>query len=198
MAFGVGDKTWLRKPATSQTQTLCASRKNMRLIYLFGTLVTLFLLVRCGTSDNADNVTQNFLDSLTEKQIGDLNYTISIPRDYSIKENQGPDFSVFHFSPTDTTVKNKFSGGIYFGNYPTKFSSPSDTCKKEIIQGDILDSNADWTVYHCSGTFSIQTIIASKSGQGWNNQIHAFGHGTGKSELSKIQKIYSTLHKKKS
>jgi hypothetical protein len=75
------------------------------------------------------------LDSLTEKQIGDLNYTISIPRDYSIKENQGPDFSVFHFSPTDTTVKNKFSGGIYFGNYRPNLVLLVTRVRKKLSKG---------------------------------------------------------------
>jgi len=166
----------------------------MKLKFFFATFGTIFLLTSCGKSDrNMDNVTQVFLDSLTETQI--LNYKISIPRDYSIKEKEGPDFTVFYFAPTDTTVKDKFSGGIYFGNYPSKFGSPNDTCKSEIITGDILDGHTDWTVYTCGKDFSIQTITASKSGQGWNNRIHAFGHGKSKSELFKMLKIYSTLKK---
>jgi len=166
----------------------------MRLTIFFGTLVTIALLASCKNSNsNSDNVTKGFLDSLTEKQI--LNYKISIPSDYSIKESEGADFTVFHLAPTDTTIKHKFSGGIYFGNYPNKFSSPSGTCKNEIIKGDILDGYAYWAVYNCDGDFSVQTITASKSGQGWNNQIHAFGRGKSKSEIFKILKIYSTLKK---
>jgi hypothetical protein len=167
----------------------------MKLKNLFGALVAIILLANCRNSNsNPGNVTQDFLDSLNERQI--LNYKISIPRDYSIKEKEGPDFTVFYFAPTDTTIKHKFSGGIYFGNYPNKFSSSSGGCKNEIIKGDILDGYAYWTVFDCNGDFSIQTITASKSREGWNNQIHAFGHGKSKNEIYKLLGIYSTLRKK--
>lgn len=54
----------------------------------------------------------------------------------------------------------------------------------------------EWRVYNCQGDFSIHTIADNKKGEGWNQQIHAFGHTKSSDELQKILDIYSTLKKK--
>jgi hypothetical protein len=141
-------------------------------------------------------VSSSFIDSLKEKQIEDTGYYISIPTGYFIKENRGPDFSVFYLVPIDTTVNVDFSGGLYFGNFPGKFPPPNDSCKVEMIKGEIFSSNADWTVFDCGKAYSIQAIVTNRFSTGWNNQIHAFGHGTSKSELYKILYMFATLNKK--
>jgi hypothetical protein len=141
----------------------------------------------------AQQIENTFIDSLRETQIGTTRFYISLPIDYSIKENEGPDFSVFYFESTDTTIRSTFSGGMYFGNFPSSFGPANDSCKTEIMKGGILGGYPKWTAYDCDEEYSIQTIVDSKSGEGWNSKIHAFGHCTTKDGLNKLLDIYSTL-----
>lgn len=159
--------------------------------------VTIFMLASCNNNAAKDN---NIADkvskvTLTEKQIGESGFYISIPADYSITTSNGPDFSVYYFSPTDTTVKNKLSGGLYFGNFPHEFEADNVSCKIETLKGNILDRLQDWTVYNCQGDYSIQTIADNKKSEGWNQRIHAFGQAYNKDDLHTILGIYSTLRK---
>jgi hypothetical protein len=157
--------------------------------------LAVFLSYSCKKSDSLQT-SNNVLDSLKETPIGGTGFYISLPAHYSLKENEGPDFSVFYFASTDTTQRSNFSGGMYFGNFPNEFEVPSDSCKTEKITGAILGSNAKWTTYDCNGRYSIQTIADSKSNEGWNSKIHAFGHASTKDDLHKVLQLYSTLKKK--
>lgn len=152
----------------------------------------------CNNNSTKDNssIENKTKITLTEKPIGESGYFISVPSDYSISTSNGPDFSVYYFSPTDTTVKDKLSGGLYFGNFPHEFEADNDSCKTETLKGKILDNIQEWTVYNCQGDFSIQTIADNKKGEGWNQRIHAFGHAKSNDELQTIVDIYSTLRKK--
>jgi hypothetical protein len=169
---------------------------NLRILF-FSTFVALVIF---GCSDKKAKDIQEedpYLKQLTEKQIGDINYFISIPKNYTIKENRGPDFSVYYFYPTDTTAKAAFSGGLYFGNHPSQFEVSSDSCKTEKFKSKILNKNADWTSYNCQGKFSIQTIVESGSGEGWNEYIHAFAGASSTADLKKVLVIFKTIKKKK-
>lgn len=161
----------------------------------------LFLVVVAfGCSDKKSEKIQEedpYLKQLTEKQIGDSNYYISIPKKYTIKENRGPDFSVYYFYSADTTAKATFSGGLYFGNHPSQFEVSSDSCKTAKIKSKILNKNEDWTSYNCKGKFSIQTIVKSGSGEGWNEYIHAFAGAASTADLKKVLTIFKTIKKKK-
>lgn len=123
------------------------------LIIIF--LWTFLFITGCGATDNkkTDNVSvdSTFVKGLVETQIGKSDYYISIPKEYSINETEGPDFSTYYFSPTDTTSKANFLGGFYFGNHPGKFDPDNDSCKTENFKSKILNDNADWTIYNCNG-----------------------------------------------
>lgn len=161
------------------------------------------LVISCNNSTPPDAITPKTevivktKTPLTEKQIGESNYFISIPTGYSITASDGPDFSVYYFSPTDTTLRNKLNGGLYFGNFPHEFRPANDSCKREYRKGKILGEIRDWTVYNCDGNYSIQAITDSKSGQDWNQKIHVFGHGKSYRDLDVILEIYETLRKNK-
>jgi len=148
-----------------------------------------------ATNDNS-NTDKNGKVTLIEKPIGESGYVISVPADYSITTSNGPDFSVYYFSPTETTVKDKLSGGLYFGNFPHEFEADNNSCKSETLKGKILDNMQKWTVYNCEGNFSIQAIADNKKGEGWNQRIHAFGHAKSSDDLQTILDIYATLRKK--
>ena len=157
-----------------------------------------FIQTSCSKNATKDNGNAHKISKiiLTEKPIGESGYVISIPADYSITTSNGPDFSVYYFSTTDTTAKNKLSGGFYFGNFPHEFEADNDSCKTETLKGKILDNIQDWTVYNCNEDYSIQTIAVNKKGEGWNQRVHAFGHAKSKNELKTILDIYSTFKKK--
>ena len=160
-------------------------------------LIAVFLLASCNNTNLSKQDEDTFKRSLTEKQIGKSNFYISLPDKYSIKESEGPDFMVYYILPTDTTDTSSLSCGIYFGNAPSEFKAKNETCKQEVMNGQILGNSEEWKVFDCDGEYSIQTIIDSKSREGWNDRIHAFGRATSKADLNKILIMYSTLHKKK-
>jgi hypothetical protein len=159
-------------------------------------LLTLLFMPSCSRVNNNtnDELTNDlFRKSLVEKEISTIGFHIYLPPHYSIKENEGPDFSVFYFASTDSTISNPFSGGLYFGNFPNEFRAANDSCKIEMMKGEALGESRNWRVYNCDGKYAIQTIINNKSSEGWNNNIHVFGHGASPEDLNKILVIYSTL-----
>ncbi|KAF2510124.1 hypothetical protein EYY60_11470 [Flavobacterium zhairuonense] len=170
---------------------------NLKIPFLSLFLILTFL--GCSDAKKPKPVATNpYLKELTEKQIGESNYYISIPKKYTIKENRGPDFSVYYFYPADTSDTTSFSGGFYFGNHPSEFQVNSDSCKTEKIKSKILNKNADWTVYNCQGKYSIQSIIESGSDEGWNQYIHAFAGANSSTDLKKVFLILETMKRKKS
>lgn len=169
---------------------------NLNLKISFLSVFLILTILGCSDKKTKHIPENPYLKQLTEKQIGDSNYYISIPKKYTIKENRGPDFSVYYFYPTDTTATAAFSGGFYFGNHPSRFESASDSCKTEKMQRKILNKNADWTVYNCKGKYSIQSIIESGSNEGWNQYIHAFASANSAADLKKVFLILGTMKKK--
>jgi hypothetical protein len=172
---------------------------NTTLKIPFLSIFLILTILGCSDNKKTKHIIENpYLKELTEKQIGESNYYISIPKKYSIKENRGPDFSVYYFYPTDTTATAAFSGGFYFGNHPSLFGTAGDSCKTEKIKSKILNKNADWTVYNCKGKYSIQSIIESGSNEGWNQYIHAFAAANSAADLKKVFLILGTMKKKES
>lgn len=166
--------------------------------YSFFLISIIFIQSSCNNNATKDNTNTEKTSKiiLTEQPIGESGYVLSIPAEYTISTTNGADFSVYYFSPTDTTVINKLSGGIYFGNFPNEFERDNDSCKTEILKGKILDIMQDWTVYNCQEDYSIQTIVENNKREEWNQRVHAFGHAKSKEELQTILEIYSTLKKK--
>ena len=162
------------------------------------TFVSITSCINTNTLKN-DNIDKSipFKDSLSEKQIDKTNYYISLPKEYIIEEKDGVDFSVYYFSPKDTSVKATFRGGMYFGNFPGEFEPESDSCKISYIRSKILEENLKWTIYNCNNTYKVQTITDSKSGESWNEKIHAFGNANSEADMKKLLFIFSTLNQKK-
>ena len=150
----------------------------------------------CRRASSVNDLNQAFLDSLVEKPLSDIGYVLSVPAGYSITETRGEDFSVFYFDRSDSTIASAFSGGVYFGNHPGSFPPANDSCKVESLSSVILGTNATWTKHKCSEEYSIQTIVASDSDEGWNAKVHAFGHAKSETGIAKVLAIYRTLRKK--
>lgn len=165
-------------------------------IYYFA----IFFLNSCsGISNkqagNSMDVDSLFVSELTERQLGESGYRISIPADYFIEASKGEDFEVYYFQPADTTVQAHFSAGVYFGNFPHKFNPDNDSCTTETTASKILGKNAEWTLYNSNGKYLIQTIVGSGSGESWNKYVHAFGNADSIAELPKLFAIFRTIKK---
>jgi hypothetical protein len=175
---------------------------NMRLIKNVPVvLIWVFFVIGCKEgkpgkkSDVPELSTTKF--QLSEKRMGNSNYYVSIPNDYVMNENKGPDFYVYYFYPLDTTVKAPFSGGFYFGNFPHEFEPENVSCKLQEIKGKFLDSIANWKIHDCVGKYFIQTIVETKGAKGGNGKIHAFGNARTKDWLKMVLEIFGTMKSKK-
>jgi len=159
------------------------------------TLFTL-LLFSCNipkTNKAASEQTEKQWEhSLGETQIGDRQQYISIPANYSVKVNAGPDFAVFYFNPIDTANKTDFAGGIYFGRFPKLFPPDNDSCTIYYLKSRFLAKDTDWTVQNCNGKFFVQ-IIHDDHG----DKIHAFGDAKNETDLKHLLYIFSTFKEKK-
>jgi len=170
--------------------------KPQKTLSAFVYCLLILIAVSCANKPEKNKVDVAIKIDLIKKQLGNTGYSISIPPNYSIKVTDGPDFSVYYFSPTDTTLTNKFNGGIYVGNYPTKLDAENDSCKTEILKSIFLNKVQEWEVYNCQNKYAIQTIIENENGDMWVQRLHAFGRTKNRADLQLILKIYSTLKRK--
>ena len=167
----------------------------------FSAFSFLLLLSACSGTDHAGASTTTppdnaFASSLVEQPVGQSGYVLALPATYTLRESEGPDFTVYRFVPRDTTATAALYGGLYFGNHPSAFEPDAADCQKQTRQGRLLGSAEKWTVYTCADSYDIQVIADSKSGQQWNELVHAFGHGTSPQDLDKVLAIFATLKKK--
>lgn len=204
LAFGyrLGRRS-LISPTTQSPDTLAAIQNFLqvkKLYYILSISLSFLFLTYCNSGDSdisqGATIEKNFLDDLVDTPFSDSIYSIAIPTNYKLSEREGPDFSVFYFSPKDTTIKAKYSGGLYFGNHPNEFEPESDSCRIESDSKQILGDKADWKVFVCKGNYSTQTVVDSKSGKKWSRAIHAFGNATSKRDLNKVFAIFATLKKR--
>jgi hypothetical protein len=151
-----------------------------------------FAFVLSCTNNNKEKSNDPFISSLSESSLGNTGYKVSIPKDYTIRQKGGEDFMVYYITTNDSTIKAAFSAGMYFGDAPTEFSTPADSCNISTSNYKILGKDQSWKQYNCSDSlFFVQTIIDNKNKQG--SKIHAFGRGTSRENLKKVMDIFSTM-----
>jgi hypothetical protein len=153
--------------------------------------ICLFTIFACERKQSKKTI-DTFKSTLIEKQLPNTKFFISIPADYFIREQEGPDFSLYYFLPTDTLKPSKYSGGLYLGYAPSEFQP--DSCKAYIQKSVILKSNREWTINNCKEGYTIQTIVSDNKDSGL--KIHAFGNSKNKEDINKVLKIFSTLKHK--
>lgn len=159
----------------------------MKSLFSFLLIIALFFSCQSATQSSGDP----FIRQLIMHKLDHSNFSISIPSDYIVSEKAGPDFSVYYFEPKKKDSTAAYIAGLYFGNHPGVFSA--DSCKTEMLSGNILGRAADWNVADCDGKITIQTVVENGLDKGWNRQIHGFGSTTDRADLQKILAIYSTL-----
>lgn len=174
------------------------NRAYLNMVCLLPLLVLLGSCDRKTESKTPVKIDNSFTKELASKPLGESGYTLHVPTTYLVRENKGPDFSVYYFYPADTAAKASFSGGFYFGNHPSIFDKAGDSCTVEQVNSKILGEGAEWVVYKCGSNYSVQTIVESKGGEAWNQVIHAFGNAETKDDMQKLLHIFGTLNPGKS
>lgn len=124
-------------------------------------------------------------------KVDGTHFTLGLPADYSLKKSDGIDFSVFYFSPADTTRINAFGGGFYFGNYPS--NSDEQRCKTTTVPKPLFGKPVDWTVDDCDTSFHAEVIMDNPFSSGWDSKIHAFGWARSRAGLDSVFSIFATM-----
>jgi hypothetical protein len=163
-----------------------------------GLLLFTLLASQCSDPKKSNDVSKvnSYLAELVETRMGESEFYISIPEDYWISKREGPDFVIYYLNSKDTTATPDFTAGLYFGDHPSEFEWEEDSCKMENLEREILGKDEDWALYNCKGRYSIQTIISSGSGAGWDSYVHAFGGANSTAALEKLFTIFSTMKRK--
>ena len=157
--------------------------------YLFiGILILIY-----SACKNPAGPTDPFPENLSETPLEGMGFAISIPGNYKIDQHQGEDFTVFYFSPKDSGSMNSYSGGVYFGNFPSEFGFSLDSCQSQKIQDVLLGRRVDWKLYSCADSYLFETVIDNQPNHGWDEKIHAFGQCKNEGDIKKILFIFSTL-----
>jgi hypothetical protein len=63
---------------------------------------------------------------------------IAIPEHYKIEKLEGPDFDNFYFYNVDSPDTVSFTGGVYIGFNPSRFS-PQPNCSIREVRSELLD-----------------------------------------------------------
>ena len=136
-----------------------------------------------------------FQSTLKPTPIPHSKFAVGVPPGYFVKESEGPDFSVYYVQPTDSARKPGFTAGFYFGNHPSWFGPHGDSCGTGQLARPLLGRPAIWTTYTCRADLAAQAIVASGSGEGWSEKLHAFAGGATPAELDQALTILTTLQK---
>ncbi|QCE40028.1 hypothetical protein [Psychroserpens sp. NJDZ02] len=142
------------------------------------------------------NAIETFKKDLIPSPLEHTDFYISLPKDYIIKPQQGPDFNIFYVVHNDTISTTNYYGGLYIGNHPNTFEMTNDSCNIDYIEGNVFDKKNQWTTYNCNEDYSLEAVIDNKYNQSWNQKIHFFGNSVNKEGIDKLIMIYETLSKR--
>jgi hypothetical protein len=142
-------------------------------------------LIACNSSDKKDN---KYIGSLKETPIGNSGLKISIPANYTVRTKGGPDFIVYYFTPTDSTIVAPYSAGMYIGDFPTEFTATSDSCKTDSVKGQLFGTERIYKRFYCDSTYLVQ-IIADHN----KSKLHVFGKSRSEDGIRKVLEIFSTV-----
>lgn len=144
----------------------------------------------------ARGVDQDYVKTLKPTPFPSGNLEISIPSNYFITKNVGPDYDVFYVMPIDTANKKLFTAGLYLGNNPSAFRKLKSGCVETKREIKVFETQHEWSVFDCNGLFFTESIIKNKYSMGGDEFIHCFGNCTNEEDLEHILAIFSTLKKR--
>jgi hypothetical protein len=167
--------------------------KYFKIIIL--TAIIVFLFGSCNSINiNKDNIEEMIL---LENKIDGTGYFISLPENYYVTKNMGPDFDVYYINSNGINSEKITNGGIYFGNHPSLFGNDEETDLQFIEYSicKIFNKNRKWKIYNSEHNYFAEIITRNNSGEEWNRYIHIWANGKTKKDLYKIIYLYSTLRK---
>jgi len=124
-----------------------------------------------------------------EKQIANSRFYISLPGGYSVKENPGPDFTVYYFLP-NTEGADCGKAGFYIGGHPGKFYEGADYSFFQLGHHQLLGIVSEWKISRGKdGSLCSETIIQREQFE----KIHAFVSTGNMEDLDKWITIFGTL-----
>lgn len=156
----------------------------------------IILIVFAATIFSCTGTNKEYIKTLRPTKLENTDLSISIPENYKIEKNQGPDFDMFYFYPVDTTDKSSLTGGIYYGFNPSSFSQTDNIVDTKDVSRTIFGKKAEWTVFEYPDYFFIQTITDYESADGTEMRIHAFGSCQTEDDMDKLFMIFETLVRK--
>jgi|GEM_PF-2072476 len=115
---------------------------------------------------------------------------ISLPATYALKTTDGPDFSVHYFAPADTTVRSRYTGGLYFG-YNPQGSDSTAGCQRRRVTVAVLGRPVRFAVQRCATGYVVDAVFNGPSGPPL--VINAFGEAKSADELRQLLAIFATL-----
>jgi hypothetical protein len=171
----------------------------MKRIGFFSTIIILLVLLGCnriGQKECECRNNNNFFKSLIERPVGTTSLCISLPPTYKLTKADAFDFVIYYIDPIDTLFPSAFSGGIYLGNFPSKFPKENN-CFEFTLHKYLLQNLTKWDASYSKYNYYIQTIVSNNKTSGWNNEVHVWGKASSKNDLEKLFCIFSTLKNRK-
>lgn len=158
----------------------------------FRWLIILIGLMGFSCSHGVD---QAYVKTLKPQPLAGTKFEVSIPDQYQIIKNMGPDYDIFYVLPVDTANKKLFTAGMYLGNHPSSFGKSKSGCSETKRKTTVLETESEWTMFDCNGAFFTEVVVQNKYSSGGDEFIHAFGNGSNKEDLEHVFAVFSTLKK---
>jgi hypothetical protein len=132
----------------------------------------------------------------TARQLGKTDFYLTLPPGFALKATDGADFLVYYFAPADTTVQADFSGGLYLGGHPQgDVADTTGGCRVRHAAAILLGQPATFTIRRCATGYTVNSVFASHSSQGWDAQVNAFGEAKSAAGLRQLLAIFATLRR---
>lgn len=117
-------------------------------------------------------------------------FSISVPDEYIISLQNGPDFVIFRIAKIETLEDKNAnpSLGIYVGGHPNLHNDNEEGVKTEKIKGKLLNQDVEWIKWKENNSIHFETKINPEKihARLW---LHIFYSASTEKELTEVKKI---------
>lgn len=115
----------------------------------------------------------------------DSGYTLTLPSDFALVPQRGPDFVVYRVFPVRSISVPTGQLGLYFGGSPSFHVEPN----AETRSGTLLGGTVTWYAVHTENGERRETLVERNP----NLRIHVFIDAPAPSDADELQRIAETL-----